>query len=399
MKRFFILLSIILLITPCLNAQKNEIVQARSYLKSGEDIDKAEALMRGLLTKPSNKTNIKIYQTLFETVRVQYEQYNENLYLKQKSDTAALFNKCLDMFTVLESLDSIDAAPDKKGNIKIKYRERNAQYLNAYRLNLFYGGAYFMRHQQYQLAFDFYKKYIDCKDQPLFSSYNYLKSDKRMSECAYWATFCGYKLKNPESILLYQDLAVKDSLHNDFVMQYISEAHLMQKDTVKYVNALNAGFKHHPQFPFFFPKLIDYYMSKNRLDSALTIVNNALAVNKSSVVYLYAKSSILLSMGKYKESILISDSLIAKDDSLADSYFNAGTAYISMAVALDNAQGTSTHKSEILNDYKKARKYMERYRELAPDEKDKWAPALYRIYFNLNLGKQFDEIDKIVKSL
>lgn len=399
MKRFFILLSIILLINPCLNAQKKEIVQARSYLKSGKDIDKAEALMRGLLVKPENKTDIKIYRTLFETVRAQYEQYNENLYLKQKSDTAALFNKCLDMFNVLESLDSVDAAPDKKGNIKIKYRERNAQYLNAYRPNLFYGGAYFMRHQQYQLAFDFYKHYIDCKDQPLFSSYNYLKTDKRMSECAYLSTFCGYKLKNPSYILLYKDIAIKDSLHNDFVLQYVSEAYLMQKDTVEYVNVLNKGFELHPQFPFFFPRLIDYYISKNSLDSALTVVNKALSVNDSSVVYLYAKSSILLSMGKFKESIAISDNLIAKDDSLADSYFNAGTAYISMAVALDNAQGTTTHKSEILNDYKKARKYMEKYRELAPDEKDKWAPALYRIYFNLNLGKQFDEIDKIVKSL
>ena len=40
---------------------------------------------------------------------------------------------------------------------------------------------------------------------------------------------------------------------------------------------------------------------------------------------------------------------------------------------------------------------MEKYREMAPDEVDKWAPALYRIYFNLNMGKQFDEIDKLLK--
>ena len=40
---------------------------------------------------------------------------------------------------------------------------------------------------------------------------------------------------------------------------------------------------------------------------------------------------------------------------------------------------------------------MENYRKLAPTEKQKWAPALYRIYFNLNMGKQFDEIDKLLK--
>lgn len=42
---------------------------------------------------------------------------------------------------------------------------------------------------------------------------------------------------------------------------------------------------------------------------------------------------------------------------------------------------------------------MEAYRKLAPDEKQKWAPALYRIYLNLNMGKQFEEIDKIMRKL
>ena len=41
---------------------------------------------------------------------------------------------------------------------------------------------------------------------------------------------------------------------------------------------------------------------------------------------------------------------------------------------------------------------MERYRELAPEELRKWGPALYRIYLNLNMGRQFDEIDRMLKN-
>ena len=41
---------------------------------------------------------------------------------------------------------------------------------------------------------------------------------------------------------------------------------------------------------------------------------------------------------------------------------------------------------------------MEKYSKLAPNDKDKWAPGLYRIYLNLNMGKQFDEIDKLINS-
>ena len=40
---------------------------------------------------------------------------------------------------------------------------------------------------------------------------------------------------------------------------------------------------------------------------------------------------------------------------------------------------------------------MERYRELRPDEKEKWAAALYNIYLNLNMGKEFLEIDRLLR--
>jgi hypothetical protein len=40
---------------------------------------------------------------------------------------------------------------------------------------------------------------------------------------------------------------------------------------------------------------------------------------------------------------------------------------------------------------------MEQYRQLAPDQKGKWAPALYKIYLNLNMGRQFEEIDRLMK--
>ena len=42
-----------------------------------------------------------------------------------------------------------------------------------------------------------------------------------------------------------------------------------------------------------------------------------------------------------------------------------------------------------------ARRYAERYRVLCPEEKDKWGPILYKIYLELNLGKEFEEICKL----
>jgi hypothetical protein len=54
-------------------------------------------------------------------------------------------------------------------------------------------------------------------------------------------------------------------------------------------------------------------------------------------------------------------------------------------------------KKKYTDYYQRARTYMEYYRLLMPKEEEKWAPVLYRIYLNLNLGKQFDEIDRLLK--
>ena len=111
----------VLLIAPLtmINAQKKEIAQAKDNVKAGKALAEAEASMRKLLNDSSNKTNEKIWLVLFDAVRKQYEKINEQMYLKQKVDTANLFDITNRMFGVLEGLDSLDAMPDRKGRIKL----------------------------------------------------------------------------------------------------------------------------------------------------------------------------------------------------------------------------------------------------------------------------------------
>ena len=85
--------------------------------------------------------------------------------------------------------------------------------------------------------------------------------------------------------------------------------------------------------------------------------------------------------------------MLSINDKMADAYYNGGTAYLNIALRMDPKR----HKKQIKRMYQLALPYMEKFRRLAPGEQQKWAPALYRIYFNLNMGKQFDEIDKILK--
>ena len=121
-------------------------------------------------------------------------------------------------------------------------------------------------------------------------------------------------------------------------------------------------------------------------------MNSVLEQNDSSQFYLYAKSTVLFNLGLYDECIALSDSLISRNDSMPEPYYHAGTSYLNKALQLHPLR----QKKQMKALYQKARCYMERYRQLAPDEKEKWGTALYRIYLNLNMGKQFDEIDRLL---
>ena len=374
-------------------AQKKELSQARTILKSKRGVEQAEQLMTKLLKDSANRQDKRIYAVWYESVLMQYQAVNEKLYMKQRQDTAQFFELTRRLFNVAEALDSLDMRPDRKGRVDPEFRKENAEQLMKFRPNLFVASTYFVRKSDFKKAYDFMEAYMDCARQPLFTGYHLDSLDERMPEAAYWATYSGYRMNDPVLTLRYRHLALRDTARAEYTLQYMSEARRQLNDDSLYMETLREGFRRYPTNSYFFPRLMDYYTARGDNAEALNVVNRALEVNDSSMLYLYAKSTVLFNMGRYDESIALSDTLIARNDSMPDPYYNAGTAYLNKALKLHPLR----EKKQLKLTYQKARPYMERYRQLAPDQKQKWGPALYRIYLNLNMGRQFDEIDQLMK--
>ena len=102
----------------------------------------------------------------------------------------------------------------------------------------------------------------------------------------------------------------------------------------------------------------------------------------------------------YDECISLCNKIISLDKNHSEAYLNAALAYFNQAVKIDNSKNRSREKrSQMIALYRKALPYMQTYRKLAPNAKEQWAMPLYTIYLNLNMGKEFDEVDAIVKSM
>lgn len=396
-KLFFIAMLFIASLTVTY-AQKKEIAQAKDNVKAGKSLAEAESSMRKLLVDSTNRRNEKIWLVLFDAVKKQYEEVNEKMYLKQSVDTSQLFATTYRMFGILEGLDSVDALPDKNGKVKLAYRKRHSEYLNSFRMNLFNGGLFHMNKKEYQKAFDFFAVYVNCANQPLFSSYKYRNTDKHLARAAFYAVYNGFKTGDAANVLRFADIAQEDTSKLNLTYQYMAETYRIQKDTLKCLDVLQSGFSMFPKSDYFFSHLFDYYFKKGDGERAMALCDDAIDIDSTDTVALIAKSAVLLSRKEYDDCVAVCDKAIAFDSNSAEAFLNAGLAYFNQAVALDTSGKYSRDiRAKVKDLYRKSLPYMQRYRALAPKAQEKWAMPLYTIYLNLNMGDEFDEIDSLLR--
>lgn len=401
MKKIRIQLLIILLFAGCslsLMAQKKEISQVKQMIKKSNNLNQAEQIMRDLLKDSANIDNDKVWNTLFDVLNKKYLNGNEALYLKHPCDTTLFYNNIAEMFKVAICFDSIQVKTNKPQKEINKSREKYANMLLSTRANLFNGGVFFIRKKDYNNGFDLLSLYITTAQHAIFSSYNLPQKDKYLPEAAYWTVFCGYKTQDANKALCYASLALTDSIHHANTLQYLADTYKMNRDTIRYEQTLKEGFDKYPVSPFFFSRLIAFYANEDNYSEGLNLVERALAIDSLNRSFRFAKSSILYHLKRYDQSIDICKSLLAEKDTTSGILLNIGLSYFNKAEDLNLKVGNvGKNKSKINSLYAKALGYLEEYRKREPQDKDKWAVALYTIYLNLNMGKEFEEIDKLLR--
>ena len=401
MKKIRIQLLIILLFAGCslsLMAQKKEISQVKQMIKKSNNLNQAEQIMRDLLKDSANINNDKVWNTLFDVLNKKYLNGNEALYLKRPCDTTLFYNNIAEMFKVAICFDSIQVKANKPQKEINKSREKYANMLLSTRANLFNGGVFFIRKKDYNNGFDLLSLYITTAQHAIFSSYNLPQKDKYLPEAAYWTVFCGYKTQDANKALCYASLALTDSIHHANTLQYLADTYKMNRDTIRYEQTLKEGFDKYPLSPFFFSRLIAFYASEDNYAEGLNLVERAFAIDSLNRSFRFAKSSILYHLKRYDQSIDICKSLLAEKDTTSGILLNIGLSYFNKAEDLSLKVGNvGKNKSKINSLYAKALGYLEEYRKREPQDKDKWAVALYTIYLNLNMGKEFEEIDKLLR--
>ena len=404
MKR--VLFSMVLLLAAGFTfAQEKSVKEAKSIANDVKpDFAQAEKLINEALNNAETKDNAETWDVAGFIQKRINEKEMENAYLRKPYDTLKVYNSALNMCKYYFKCDELAQIPNEKGKIKNKFRRSNSAAILAARPNLINGGIQFFNLDKNKEALDFFATYVDIAINPMFEKENLLQTDTVLPQIAYYASLAAAKMEDYPNVLKYAPYAKEDKEVGKYAMDFISTALKAQGDTVKWIASLKDGIQKYPEHSFFFGHLIDYYSNNNKFDEAMQFADDMLAKDPNNTFYLYVKGYLYHNMKDYEKAIEFYNKTIEVDPNYAEAYSNLGLIYSLQAQDFSEKATTDVNNPKYKEDqatlkvfYEKARPNYEKARELKPEQKDLWLNGLYRVYYNLQMGPEFDEIEKLMQ--
>ena len=385
-------------------AQEKNVKEAKSI--AGEvkpDFAKAEQLINEALTNPETKDNAATWDVAGYIQKRINEKEMENAYLRKPYDTLKVYNSVLNMYNYFIKCDELAQIPNEKGKIKNKYRSANSKTILAERPNLITGGIQYFNLNQNEEALKFFAAYVDAATLPMLEKENLLEKDTILPQVAYYATLAADRVGDKDAVMKYAQYDLKDKENGQFAMQLLTDAYKAKGDTAKWVEKLQEGIVKFPENQYFFANLVDYYSSSNQNDKAMQFANDMLAKDPNNKLYLYVKAYLYHNMKDYEKAIEFYKKTLDVDPTYAEACSNLGLVYLLQAQDYADKAPTdindpnyATAQANIKKFYEEAKPYYEKARELKPDQKDLWLQGLYRVYYNLNMGPEFEAIEKLM---
>ena len=382
MLRFIFILIFICFSLPELHAQKTMTMkkrfrEAHSSIKAGSGQENIERILLDSMALPTITDKIKAegYHLCALLEQSINDGLNMKAYLKQNLDTTKLYNTILSIYRHTLKSDSLD----EKGRFEDKNRKLRA----LHRENLLGGGKFLYRKAKWSEAYSFFDMFLKTSTADM---------DSVLGRVAYWATVCGMNVDNPYHVLEYVNTAIALSPEalQPALAEYKARSYVHIGDSSRWLEVLEEGVDRYPAHNYFFLNLMDYYMRHGQTERGLTVTDSLVRTVGDRAVYWFAMSMFALAQGDFEKCVAMSDECLKREPDNVDALYNKGISLLNMTL-----EEKSQSRRRVL--FRHALEPMERVRELSPDDLQRWGNPLYRIYLNLNMGKKFEEIDKLLE--
>jgi tetratricopeptide (TPR) repeat protein len=390
MKKVFFV-AILLLAGTTVFAQKGKVSSAENYKDSGK-LDKALEAIEETVDPNNDKAEKtldwprtwevrgEIYQAIFASKDENYKKLSDNpLEEAYKSYMKAL------------SLDDKDRYAN---GIKIKLTFL-IQDLTKAAVNAFQA-------EKYDDATKYFENILDIEKTDLF------KKDTPVDTVIIYNTgLAATNAKQYKKAIDYFKECIKYDYNGGASYGQIISAYEAMGDTTAAVNSMKEGFEAYPESQNILVSLINYYMSKNKSEDAISYLDKAIEKDPKNPTFYFAKGAALDKLGRSDEALKAYQQATEVNPKFADAYYNMGVVYFNRGVkqleVAAKVPPTEQDKYEAEKgkadvQFKKAIPYMEKASELNP--KDRFIlEHLKNLYYRLKMMDKFKEVSAKLDSL
>lgn len=384
--------------------------EAKTAIKNGNNQANAEKNLLAIVNREdiTKSQRADIYFTSAELERSINNAENMKLYLRQAYDTTKFFSTILKMHEYMLACDSVESVADDDGKVRLRHRTKIRELMLLYRSNLRSGGTFLLKKNKFAEAYPYFDMYLTTSTHPIMQNVERVTGDTLLPRVAYWATIAAYNASQPRLALKYIDQAIagtRDSLRV-LLQEYKVHCYESLGEEEHWVEQLVEGITRYPHHDYFYLHLMDVYEQQKEFDQAVALCDTMLQRVGDRAIYWYGKSQMYLRKQDYEHTIQAANEALRCDSSMVDAYYNKGMAYLNEAVIFAETACTDIRDPKCRQDreilqqlYRCAQEPFEQMRRLSPDDAQRWASPLYRIYLNLNMGKEFSEMEKILNEL
>ena len=399
-KFLFLLLALIVAIPV---AAQKELKTLRAFVKAKNTTEAMKEVAR-LGADSICRYMPKLYE-LAAKAQIQINDVeNEKVYLNKACDTAKLFESTRQIFHYIHKADSVERAEMAFMGKKPMVDYDKVKILKRYYKNLVAGTRYFYTRKNYKEAQRHLEMLLSLANSPLWleTPVDTFSSEHIMN--AYMFTYSAFNNANFEVVERYKSLLLSDDNYCISALEIYARTANDRGQTERFEDYLEMGVASVPLHDYFFDELATLYISDQRYAHAVELADQILAVDPSSVKALYLKAFSLYQTEDEKACLEVSKRLVELDTShtYIDANYYAGklimneleTIYLPTRI---RSKAFEVAKNEMKRVCSEARPYLERYRKYAPSQHEKWAPLLYRIYLELNMGTEFEDVSRFVQ--
>lgn len=391
------------------NAQK-ELKQLKAYIKSNKSADALKEVTR-LMQDSVLRQEPQVYAYAFSAHKYTYEQQNEKMYLGQAVDSVAYFTAVRGMYDMARQCEKYEALLLQEKGRKIKFRSQHSAILQDMTPNLLAAARFSYSHAQYGEAEEAVYLLLNLNDNADFWAGKAPKLTPLQRQITSMIHVQGnYKLGLYERMYSYSDEALKYQPARAELLEELAVGRLMLGDSVAYCDSLTHALEEFPERASLYERLAQFYMQQRQYTQLLYLAQSTIDRTADShtispemqLMLLEHKAYCLYTLQRFDELEATALQLVAQNPDHKQGNFYLGIIYCRQAELVNvplkrtNPKLYASRTAERKSWYEKALGPMEKFRELSPSDTAIWAPRLYNIYLTLNMGKEFEDISKVL---